>query len=73
MPTHEEGESDMLDALFAKFGPTMDTAQVAEILHISTQTVMRLVADNHIPAYKPARAYIFVTDDVKAYLRSTQQ
>lgn len=46
----------------------MTLEQVAELLQVSTKTILRLIDQGELTGVKVGRAWRFRTDDVKAYI-----
>ncbi len=46
--------------------------EAAEFLHVSKKTVCRRVASEELVGYKPGRKWVFLEEDLVAYLKSTQ-
>jgi hypothetical protein len=48
---------------------TFDLYQAAAFLRMSPRTLRRKAAAGEIPGYKPAKCWVFLEDDLVAYLR----
>ena len=49
-----------------------NSEEAAEFLHLSTNTVLKRVGSGELVAYKPGRRWVFLEEDLVAYLKSTQ-
>ncbi|MBA4285802.1 MAG: DNA-binding protein [Xanthomonadaceae bacterium] len=50
--------------------PTLGLSEAAAYLHLSPVVVRRRAAAGVIPAAKPGKAWVFLEDDLAAYLRA---
>lgn len=65
-------EHDALDRLFSDVEPTLRKKDAAALIGVSPQTLQRLIDSEKIPAYRPAGQWILLSEDVKEYMRTTQ-
>jgi len=49
---------------------TLDMIGAAAFLHIHTTTLQRLASSGAIPCAKPGKCWVFIDDDLAAWLRS---
>jgi len=61
--------TDPLDALFEGRGPTLEVAEVAELLGLTRQSVYKWLADGTIPGYKIGTVWVVLRDGLKDEMR----
>lgn len=49
--------------------PTLDSQAAAEMLHIHEQTLEKMARNGEIPACKPGKAWVYLTDELLEWLR----
>ena len=59
-----------LDEAFEGLPLRLSVEQVAEMLGIDVQTAYRWLADGRVPAYKVARSWVILRDEIKDWLES---
>ena len=65
-------EADSLSRLFEGYGQTMTVSEVAELLKVGSQTVVRMVKDGRLTGYKPSGQLLLITSDVEQHLRDSK-
>jgi excisionase family DNA binding protein len=61
--------TDPLDALFEGRGPTLEVAEVAELLGLTKQSVYNWLRDGTIPGYKVGTVWVVLRDGLKDEMR----
>lgn len=61
--------TDPLDALFEGREPTLEVAEVAELLGLTRQSVYKWLADGTIPGYKIGTVWVVLRDGLKEEMR----
>ncbi len=61
---------DIIDSFREQYPPTLDTAQVAEMLGSTPEVVRSKVARGEIPAYRWGKNFRYFRDEVLDWLRN---